>query len=105
MHPSKLHILLGKHPWQPCSFPPHPPQAYLALHSRLEVVPGEIHYFNRISVAEGLDWYLHRMPEVEDGKLLVEKTPGYFITPSAPKQIAQVSGNIVGTPTNPNQYR
>ena len=66
-------------------------QAFLSMHSMLAVVPEEVHYFDRMWPDRDLSWYLHRMPEVPDHKILLEKTPAYFVTPTAPREIAQVN--------------
>ena len=66
-------------------------QTFLTMHPGLEVAPGEVHYFNQPkNHQKGLSWYLSQMPEVADDKVLLEKTPGYFITPAAPKEMSKV---------------
>ncbi len=69
-------------------------QLFLTMHPALEVAPGEIHYFdffNRVyKRRKGISWYLSQMPEVADDKVLLEKTPGYFITPDAPREMSKV---------------
>ena len=59
---------------------------FLKLHPSIKAAGPEIHYFDN-HYEEGLDWYISRMPAVEAGRLITEKTPGYFHTPKVPRRI------------------
>ena len=59
---------------------------FLKLHPSIKAAGPEIHYFDN-HYEEGLEWYISRMPAVEAGRLITEKTPGYFHTPKVPRRI------------------
>ena len=61
---------------------------FLKLHPSIKAAGPEIHFFdNKANYDKGLDWYISRMPSVQNGRLITEKTPGYFHTPKVPRRI------------------
>ena len=63
---------------------------FLKLHPSVKAAGPEIHFFDN-HYEEGLDWYISKMPAVEAGRLITEKTPGYFHTPKVPRRIKVVT--------------
>lgn len=61
---------------------------FLKLHPRLKAAGPEIHFFDK-HFDLGVPWYESRMPEVTAEQLAMEKTPGYFHSPTAPKLLRQ----------------
>ena len=60
------------------------------MHPSGRGVMDEVHYFDQYH-HRGLDWYRMRMPKTNSSVLaLVEKTPKYFVTRRAPKEIRDV---------------
>ena len=41
---------------------------------------------------QGADWYIDRMPAVTEDQLAMEKTPGYFHHPDAPRRLHETVG-------------
>ena len=49
-------------------------------------VGNEVHFFDR-NYEKGFDYYRARMGFAREGQFIFEKTPKYFVTPQAPRQI------------------
>lgn len=60
----------------------------------------EMHYFDRDeNYQKGIDWYREQMPPIcnesdRGAQVVVEKTPGYFKNPLAPKRIFDYDANV-----------
>lgn len=62
-----------------------------SAHDRIHRMLGdESHFYDR-HFDKGLSWYLDKMPIVSDSELVLEKTPNYFTTSFAAKEIQKVS--------------
>lgn len=61
---------------------------FLATHPKVVKARGEAHFFDKEeNLRRGINYYLSLLPPVPDGSILVEKTPAYFVTPTAPRTI------------------
>ena len=61
---------------------------FLSTHPRVVKAKGEVHFFDKADkFNRGINYYLSQLPPVQDGSILLEKTPAYFITPTAPDAI------------------
>ena len=58
----------------------------LALHSTILSAGKEIHFFDR-NFDKGFKWYTNQMPLSQTDEVIIEKTPGYFVTKEAPERI------------------
>lgn len=68
---------------------------FLNLHPMIQKAAEEVHFFDDDdNYALGLDWYRRRMPYSFPGQITVEKSPAYFITPSAPARIYSMDPTI-----------
>jgi [heparan sulfate]-glucosamine 3-sulfotransferase 1 len=65
---------------------------FLKLHPLVKAAGPEIHYFDT-NYDKGLEWYIRQLPSVTPDQMVVEKTPGYFHTPKAPKRIRNLDPN------------
>uniref|UniRef100_A0A915IYB4 Sulfotransferase domain-containing protein n=1 Tax=Romanomermis culicivorax TaxID=13658 RepID=A0A915IYB4_ROMCU len=54
---------------------------FLNLHNSIAIAREEVHFFDKDEFyVKGLDWYRNQMPPaVPDVKILIEKTPAYFV--------------------------
>lgn len=67
----------------------------LNLHPRIQKAMGEVHFFDRDeNYAQGLDWYLSRMPYSFRGQITIEKSPSYFVTAEVPERIRAMNASI-----------
>ncbi len=66
---------------------------FMKLHPLLKAAGPEIHFFDT-QYDKGLEWYISKMPPTLEGQLGMEKTPGYFHTPKAPRRIRAMDPNI-----------
>ncbi|PAA83687.1 hypothetical protein BOX15_Mlig009254g1 [Macrostomum lignano] len=60
--------------------------AFICMHPDVQAPGPEVHFFDR-NYHRGLDWYRKRMPASLPSQLTMEKTPGYFISESAPSRV------------------
>ncbi len=66
-------------------------RTFLGYHSMVKCAPREVHFFDdELKFERGYDWYLRQMPLAKSGQVVVEKTPKYFITPRAVKELSKV---------------
>ncbi len=64
----------------------------LNLHPKIVSAKGEVHFFDQKNTTyenKGMSWYISRMPVSTLDKMVVEKTPNYFVTPYVPERIAK----------------
>lgn len=66
---------------------------FLKLHPSIKAAGPEIHYFDN-NYDKGVDWYISKMPPVTGDQLAVEKTPGYFHTPDAPRRVHSMDPDV-----------
>ena len=68
---------------------------FIKLHSKVKAAGPEIHYFDR-HYDKGIEWYISKMKGVipNSGEIAIEKTPGYFHTPEAPKRVFEMDPNV-----------
>lgn len=60
---------------------------FIRVHPDVRAAGSEIHFFDK-NYAKGLGWYRSHMPATLEGQLTIEKTPSYFITREAPRQVS-----------------
>lgn len=61
---------------------------FLSTHPKVVRAKGEVHFFDKeYHLNRGINYYLSQLPPVPDGSVLIEKTPAYFVTPTAPDAI------------------
>lgn len=61
---------------------------FLSTHPKVVKARGEAHFFDKEdNLRRGINYYLSLLPPVPDGSMLVEKTPAYYVTPTAPDTI------------------
>ena len=61
---------------------------FIAAHPKVVKARAEAHFFDKEeNLKRGINYYLSLLPPVPDGSILVEKTPAYFVTPTAPRTI------------------
>ncbi|VDP10807.1 unnamed protein product [Soboliphyme baturini] len=52
------------------------------------MAPQEIHFFNQKRIYDrGFEWYESQMPVSSPAQLVIEKTPGYLVSPDAPARV------------------
>ena len=67
----------------------------LRSHPLIEGATSEIHFFNLESKFKlGVSWYIKQMPKTKSNELTIEKSPKYFIVPSVPKRIHDLSKDV-----------
>ena len=68
---------------------------FIKLHSKVKAAGPEIHYFDR-HYDKGIEWYISKMKGIipNSGEIAIEKTPGYFHTPEAPKRVYEMDPNV-----------
>lgn len=67
---------------------------YLEFHPQLCVTGNEVHYYDRHDQYD-VQWYKSRLRIPKKGQLVLEKTPKYFVTKSAPSDIKrELASNI-----------
>ncbi|KJH48061.1 sulfotransferase domain protein [Dictyocaulus viviparus] len=62
----------------------------IALHPKIKIARKETHYFN-LNYSKGIDWYRSMMPLSKSNEVVIEKTPGYFTSPIAPKRVHELN--------------
>ncbi|KAK7099682.1 heparan sulfate glucosamine 3-O-sulfotransferase 5-like [Littorina saxatilis] len=68
---------------------------FLSLHPSIVTAEDEMHFFNDDErYRMGLEWYRHHMPLSLPHQVTVEKTPGYFISPIAPRRIHRMNSTV-----------
>lgn len=68
---------------------------FIGQHPQVATAQNELHFFDRDDEYDkGLDWYLSNMPWSSPGQLTIEKTPGYFISPSSPERVWGMSADV-----------
>ena len=65
---------------------------FLNIHSQIKRAKNEVHFYDK-HWARGVDWYIRQMPNISEGQLALEKTPGYFHTPGAARRIWEVKND------------
>lgn len=65
---------------------------FLNIHSQIKRAKNEVHYYDK-NFSRGLDWYIRQMPNISEGQIALEKTPGYFHTPGAARRIWAVKND------------
>lgn len=64
----------------------------LKCHPDIVTATSEIHYFDRDeNFANGVQWYIDRMPLSTKTQITIEKSPSYFVTPQVAKRVFMVS--------------
>ena len=68
---------------------------FVKLHHKIKAAGPEIHYFDR-HYDKGIEWYISKMKAIvpNSGEISIEKTPGYFHTPEAPKRVYEMDPNV-----------
>ena len=67
----------------------------LNTHPNIKAAKGEVHFFDRITnYAEGLRWYIKKMPLTTSAEMAIEKSPSYFVVPEVPQRIAKYSKDV-----------
>ena len=67
----------------------------LKIHPDVRMYPKELHFFNQDqNYAQGLEWYQKQMPLSLPGEITMEKTPGYFTSPKAPKRVHAMNKDV-----------
>lgn len=68
------------------------------LNPNIHTVSKEVHFFDRDeNYKKGIEWYRKKMPFVSTeatGQIIMEKTPAYFVTPSVPGRIYNMSKTV-----------
>ena len=65
---------------------------FLNMHSQIKRAKNEVHYYDK-TFSRGLDWYIRQMPNISEGQLALEKTPGYFHTPGVARRMKTVKSD------------
>lgn len=67
----------------------------LDIHPEVAAAATEVHFFDwDENYAKGLEWYRDLMPYSYPHQITIEKTPGYFTSPSAPARIRAMNSSI-----------
>ena len=68
---------------------------FIKLHPKVKAAGPEVHYFDR-HYDKGVDWYISKMKGIvpNNGEIAIEKTPGYFHTPEAPKRVYDMDPGV-----------
>lgn len=70
----------------------------LVLNPNIHTVSKEVHFFDRDeNYKKGIEWYRKKMPFISTEatrQIIMEKTPAYFVTPSVPERIYNMSKSI-----------
>ena len=68
---------------------------FLKLHPKIKAAIHEIHYFDR-HYNKSMEWYISRMKQIvpNSGEIAIEKTPGYFHMPEAPKRMYEMLPSV-----------
>ncbi|ELT90113.1 hypothetical protein CAPTEDRAFT_89088 [Capitella teleta] len=68
---------------------------FLGMHPQIKIAPDEVHFFDKDDRYErGLEWYRQQMPMSSPGQLTMEKSPAYFISPTAPGRIQSMNHTV-----------
>lgn len=65
----------------------------LLMHPQLQGPIKEVRYFD-IHYDKGLRWYLEQMPSVEDGVVVMEKSPSYIIHPISAQRLLEATEKL-----------
>jgi len=65
---------------------------FLNMHSLIRRSKTEIHFYDK-HFNKGIAWYISQMPFITEGQIGMEKTPGYFHTPSVPKRMFETKND------------
>ena len=64
----------------------------LKCHPDIVTATSEVHYFDRDeNFANGVQWYIDRMPLSTKTQITIEKSPSYFVTPEVAKKVSMLS--------------
>lgn len=67
----------------------------LDIHPEVAAAATEVHFFDwDENYSKGLEWYRELMPYSYPHQITIEKTPGYFTSPSAPARIRAMNSSI-----------
>ena len=66
---------------------------FLCSHPLIHCPVGEMHFFNR-HFANGVTWYINKMPKTKENEITLEKTPNYFVNSTTPKALYNLSRNV-----------
>lgn len=67
----------------------------LSLHSAIRAAKTEVHFFDvEKNYQKGYTWYKEHMPLAEEGTIVVEKSPSYFVTRSVPQRVHRMDKSI-----------
>src|SRR6218665_1543010 len=68
---------------------------FLGIHPQVQRVIDELHFFDDDDkYSNGLEWYLKRMPAANTDRIVIEKTPAYFVTDSVPERIYSMNPHM-----------
>jgi len=69
---------------------------FIGLNKNVVKAKDEVHFFDEDSkYSLGLDWYQSQMPYSSNpDQITIEKTPAYFVTPTAPERIRAMNASI-----------
>ncbi|XP_053608055.1 heparan sulfate glucosamine 3-O-sulfotransferase 3B1 [Plodia interpunctella] len=59
---------------------------FLRIHPDVRAAGSEVHFFDKY-YHKGFEWYRDKMPATLAGQITMEKTPGYWVTRSAPRRV------------------
>jgi len=62
------------------------------MHSQIKRAKNEVHYYDK-NYSRGLDWYIRQMPNISEGQVALEKTPGYFHTLGVARRMRTVKND------------
>ncbi|XP_038057583.1 heparan sulfate glucosamine 3-O-sulfotransferase 5-like [Patiria miniata] len=65
----------------------------LETHPQIAACGPEVHFFDK-NYDRGLDWYRRQMKPSVPGQITIEKSPSYFITETAPRDIHSMNKSI-----------
>ncbi|XP_075257840.1 heparan sulfate glucosamine 3-O-sulfotransferase 1-like [Convolutriloba macropyga] len=67
---------------------------FLKIHPEVAIAPNEVHFFDREeNYSRGLKWYAKKI-ESQDAKVLIEKSPYYFIDYNTPERVQAYNSSI-----------
>ena len=65
---------------------------FLNMHSQIKRAKNEVHYYDK-NFSRGLDWYIRQLPNITEGQMALEKTPGYFHTLGVARRMRTVKND------------
>lgn len=68
---------------------------FLGLNPAVCAAHSEVHFFDKPqNFRLGYDWYRSQMPESEQSKVTIEKSPAYFVTQKVPERVKSMNSSI-----------